>query len=102
MSGAGVFLVAGLLKGNARHALPGIADVARHAPEVATDGLPPLPDIAPTVLAQTEHEIAVHVIERRPHEDVRLLQVAEVIVIALIGAPVVLDVVESPLRPGRG
>ena len=98
-----VFLVAGLREADARHARPRVGDVAGDAPEVAAHLIAPLPDVAPAVLAETKDEVAVGFVEQRPHQrDTASAGRASAVRFGLdvrVGAPVVLDVVDAPLRP---
>src|SRR3954471_19511280 len=104
VAGPRILLMPGLLKANARHRRPRVGDVARDAPQVAADLLPPLPYVSPAVLTERVHEVAIQPVERRAHDHVGLLQPRQRRLLARsldvgVRAPVVLDVIEPPLRP---
>src|SRR5262249_8208282 len=101
-AGTGELLMAGLRKTNSRHARPGVADVAGHAPEIATDFGAPLPDFAVAVLAHAEPELAIESVKHATHQNVWLLIVLELVSAAGVRAPVVLEIVEAPPGPRAG
>ena len=85
---------------DAGHAAPGVADVAGGAPAVAADLGAPLPHVAHAVLAEAVDDVAVDLVERLSHDEVRLLQLGQVgfgLGDLAVGAPVVLQIIEAPL-----
>src|SRR6185503_7780064 len=101
-AGSGVLLAARLLKTNAGHARPVVADVARHTPEMTTDFPAPLPHLASAVLTNAEHDVARLLAEDVAHQLVRLHAILERRHRRdlAVTAPVVLQVVEAPARVG--
>src|SRR3990172_7031309 len=70
VAGAGVLLVAVLVEPVAGHAAPTVANVSGGPPAVAPDFGAPFPDLAHSVLAETEDDIAAALVERLPHHAV--------------------------------
>ena len=100
VAGRGERLVSALREADARHARPRVGDVAGRAPEIPADFSAPLPDISRAVLAQTEDDVAADLVERCAHHTIRFLAVVErgIRRDLAVRAPVVLQVVEAPLR----
>ena len=100
--GPAILFVPRLREADARHARPRVGDVAGDAPQIAADVGAPRPHVAPSILAERKNEVAIELVERGAHHVVRLLESRKTVAIRLdvgVRAPVVLDVVEAPLRP---
>src|SRR5262249_48740235 len=93
---------------NSGQALPGIGDVAGGAPGVAADLGTPIPNVAPAVLAETEDDVAIELVQSVVHDLVRLFERGNVghlrptAAHRVVGTPIVFQVVETPIGKALG
>ena len=100
MARPGKLLVPVLVKPDTGHAAPRIADVAGGAPAIAADLRAPFPHVAHAVLTEAENDVAILFAQGGVHDLVRLHQALALgqrfVLHAVVGAPVVFEIVESP------
>src|SRR5262249_54526093 len=72
-------------------------------PEIPTNTSRPLPRLAVSVIADAVNDVAVDLIQRLPHHDVRLLQHSQIKAReeSFVRAVIVFEQVDAPARPHR-
>jgi len=103
MARTGILLVAVLGFKRALEIGPGVLQIAVRPPEVASDLLPPLPDISLAVLAHRKDHVPRNLVERGAHDGVGLLQGFHRRIRSrkrFIRAPIILEEIDSPGRVG--
>ena len=89
-----------LVKTYGTHASPGIIYITGSSPAITANLAGPVPAIAHSVLAKTEHNIAAHLIQRSPHYLVWLFIIIQRWIFGRdipIRTPVVFQVINAPV-----
>src|SRR5262245_33352482 len=104
LAGLRVRLASRLTEAHALEIEPRVGEVARRAPQMTADAAGPLPGFTVTVVADAVDHVAIDGSERVAHHEIRGLQrrKIEAGMNALVGAVVVLEIVDAPARPRLG